>query len=106
MVLIAQVLPVPLEVQEPLSTRGNEARVERVIGHAVQNALDASAEVQPVRLSLERLGRFADALERFKPLMDPEKGSGDALDASFRTAECYYHLDQYQPAIAILSSIA
>jgi putative PEP-CTERM system histidine kinase len=48
-----------LEVQEPLSTRGHEARVERVIGHAVQNALDASAEVQPVRLSLERLGSYA-----------------------------------------------
>ncbi len=57
-------------------------------------------------LAYERLERFADALERFKPLMDPEKGKGDALDAAFRAAECYYHLDDYAPAIAILNAVA
>lgn len=57
-------------------------------------------------LALERLGKFDLALERFKPLMDPAKGTGDALDASFRTAECHYHLDQYAPAIEILTTIA
>lgn len=57
-------------------------------------------------LALERQAKFADALERFKPLADPAKGTGDALDASFRTAECYYHLDQYDQAIEILTVIA
>jgi tetratricopeptide (TPR) repeat protein len=57
-------------------------------------------------LSLERLSKFADALERFKGLMDPAKGLGDALDAAFRAAECYYHLDDYAPAIVILTTIA
>lgn len=57
-------------------------------------------------LTLERLGKFAEALERFKSLMDPAKGHGDALDASFRAAECYYHLDDYAPAIALLTTIS
>ncbi|MBI5549405.1 MAG: tetratricopeptide repeat protein [Deltaproteobacteria bacterium] len=57
-------------------------------------------------LALERLGKWAEALERFRPLMDPAKGSGDALDASFRAAECYYHLDEYLPAVEILSTVA
>ena len=56
-------------------------------------------------LSLEHQSKFTEALERFKALMDPEKGTGDALDASFRAAECYYHLDDYAPAIAILTAI-
>lgn len=57
-------------------------------------------------LSFERLGRFAEALERFKVLMDPVKGTGDALDASFRAAECLYHLDDFRPAVEILGTIA
>lgn len=48
-----------LELHEALSTRGHEQRVERVIGHAVQNAFDASQEHQPVVLRLERLGSYA-----------------------------------------------
>lgn len=48
-----------LQLDQPLSTRGHEARVERVIGHAVQNAFDASREEQPVMLKLERLGSYA-----------------------------------------------
>jgi len=57
-------------------------------------------------LAYERLGKFAEALERFKAQMDPAKGQGDVLDAAFRAAECYYHLDDFAPAIAILSTIA
>jgi len=57
-------------------------------------------------LSLERLGKFAEALDRFTPLADPAKGHGDSLDAAFRAAECHYHLEQYPQAIAILSVIA
>ncbi|MBN8503269.1 MAG: PEP-CTERM system histidine kinase PrsK [Burkholderiales bacterium] len=48
-----------LQIEQPLSTRGHEARVERVIGHAVQNAFDASDETQAVELLLERFGSYA-----------------------------------------------
>jgi len=44
---------------EPLSTRGHVERVERVVGHAVQNAFEASPDGQPVKLRLERLGSYA-----------------------------------------------
>ena len=67
--------------------------------HRAQAAFNAG-------LSLERLSKFAEALERFKPLADPAKGTGDALDAAFRVAECQYHLDQYAPAIEVLAVIA
>lgn len=48
-----------LEIDEPLATRGHPERVERVIGHAVQNAFDASEPDQPVRLLLKRHGSSA-----------------------------------------------
>jgi tetratricopeptide (TPR) repeat protein len=38
--------------------------------------------------------------------MDPAAGTGDALDAAFRVAECHYHLDDYRSAIEVLSVIA
>ncbi len=57
-------------------------------------------------LSYEKLGRFEEALDRFVPLADAEKGTGDALHAAFRVAECYYHLDNYTPAIELLAKIA
>jgi putative PEP-CTERM system histidine kinase len=44
---------------ESLSTRGHVERVERVVGHAVQNAFEASPDGQPVKLRLERLGSYA-----------------------------------------------
>ena len=37
-----QVPILDIEVREPLVTRGQEERIERVIGHLVQNALDAT----------------------------------------------------------------
>lgn len=57
-------------------------------------------------LALEKLGRYEEALDRFLPLADAEKGVGDALHAAFRVAECYYHLDNYPPAIELLAKIA
>ena len=46
-----------LEVREaaPLTTRGHEERIERVIGHVVQNALDATEPTGRVWLTLQRL---------------------------------------------------
>ncbi len=41
---------------EPLSTRGHEDRLERVLGHLVQNALDATPTTGRVWLALARQG--------------------------------------------------
>ncbi len=48
-----------LQIEEPLATRGHEERVERVIGHAVQNAFEASGDAQAVLLTLSRWGSNA-----------------------------------------------
>lgn len=45
------------------------------------------------------------ALERYKPLLDLEKGTGDQIDAGFRAAECLYHLEKFDDAIALLRRI-
>jgi len=47
-----------VELTEGVDTRGHEERVERIIGHVVQNAFDATEPGGHVRLKLERtLGR-------------------------------------------------
>lgn len=48
-----------LQVQAPLSARGQEERIERVLGHVVQNALDATPLDGRVWLRLERQGSNA-----------------------------------------------
>ncbi len=48
-----------VELVGEVATRGHEDRVERVIGHAVQNAFDASPEGLPVRLRIEAEGSSA-----------------------------------------------
>jgi putative PEP-CTERM system histidine kinase len=48
-----------VEVQARASTRGHEERVERVIGHAVQNAFDATPEHGKVWLKLDVEGSNA-----------------------------------------------
>ncbi|MFZ5443628.1 MAG: tetratricopeptide repeat protein [Myxococcota bacterium] len=57
-------------------------------------------------LALEKLKAWDDAWVRFSVLSDPAKGSGDALDAAFRVAECDYHLERYDEAIDILRTMA
>lgn len=47
---------VELQLQEKLATRGHEDRLERVIGHLVQNALDATDPAGRVGVTLERRG--------------------------------------------------
>jgi putative PEP-CTERM system histidine kinase len=44
-----------LELREPVHTRGHEDRLERVIGHVVQNALDATPAEGRVWLKVDRL---------------------------------------------------
>ena len=47
---------VAVEISEQLKTRGHEERLERVIGHVVQNALDATDMDGRVWVKLERQG--------------------------------------------------
>ena len=47
---------VELRISEHLATRGHEERLERVIGHLVQNALDATPEDGRVWVSLGKRG--------------------------------------------------
>jgi len=47
---------VELRISERLATRGHEERLERVIGHLVQNALDATPEDGRVWISLGKRG--------------------------------------------------
>ena len=47
--------PVPeLELEEPLVARGHEDRIERVIGHLVQNAIEATGKNGRVWIKLRR----------------------------------------------------
>jgi putative PEP-CTERM system histidine kinase len=47
---------VELKIRERLTTRGHEERLERVIGHLIQNALDATPASGAVWVLLERRG--------------------------------------------------
>jgi len=57
-------------------------------------------------LSLEKVKMWEEAYQRFSELSDPQKGTGDALDAAFRVAETLYHLERFPDAIAVLDAIA
>ena len=48
-----------LQLVSAVSTRGHDDRIERVIGHVVQNAFDASASGGVVRLTLDQWGSQA-----------------------------------------------
>ncbi len=48
-----------LDLKAGVSTRGHEERIERVLGHMVQNAFDASPTESSVRLQLDRSGSQA-----------------------------------------------
>jgi tetratricopeptide (TPR) repeat protein len=39
-------------------------------------------------------------------LADPSRGTGDALDASFRVAETHYHMERFDEAIEVLKQLS
>ncbi|MBZ4370243.1 tetratricopeptide repeat protein [Corallococcus sp. AS-1-6] len=57
-------------------------------------------------LAHQRLKEWDDAYGRFSELAEPQKGQGDALDASFRVAETFYHLERYEEAVKLLTTLA
>ena len=65
---------VEVQVQDPVVTRGHEERVERVLGHIVDNALDASGATDRVVLTLAREGSQAKIVIR---------DSGQGMSAEF-----------------------
>ena len=48
-----------IEIQDRVATRGHEERIERVLGHVVQNAFDATPAEGRVWLRLSRVGGLA-----------------------------------------------
>lgn len=57
-------------------------------------------------LSHEKLKQWAEARARFAALAEPTRGTGDALDASYRLAETLYHLERYDEASTILITLS
>lgn len=51
---MAQGRPIQVNLKEGLIARGHDERLERVLGHLVQNALDASTPDSPVWVDIER----------------------------------------------------
>lgn len=70
------------------------------------NSRHRRAALYNAGLSLEKLKAWDEAWVRFSELADPAKGTGDALDASYRVAETLYHSERYTDAIEVLKVIA
>lgn len=60
----------------------------------------------PLGLALQRQKKWEAALARFQERADPARGTGEALEASFRAAECLYQLDRFAEAAALLRGLA
>jgi tetratricopeptide (TPR) repeat protein len=57
-------------------------------------------------LAYEREKKWEPASSRFGQLADPERGTGEALEAAFRLAEAFYYLERYSDAAQVLGTIA
>jgi tetratricopeptide (TPR) repeat protein len=57
-------------------------------------------------LAYEREKKWEQASSRFVELADPERGTGEALEAAFRLAEAFYYLERYSDAARVLGTIA
>jgi putative PEP-CTERM system histidine kinase len=55
-------VPISLELEPDVTTFGHDDRLEHVIGHLVQNAIDASLPEGRVTVSVERAGGFASVI--------------------------------------------
>lgn len=70
------------------------------------NSQHRRAALYNAGLAHQRLKEWEEAWHRFSELADPARGQGDALDASFRVAETQYHLERYDEAIQVLTTVA
>ncbi len=65
-----------------------------------------SAALYQSGLAHERLEQWDAAAQRFAEIADAQKGTGDALEATFRLAETHYHQERYADAARLLSTLA
>jgi tetratricopeptide (TPR) repeat protein len=70
------------------------------------NSQHRRAALYNAGLAHQRLSEWEDGAMRFSELADPEKGTGDALDAAFRLAETHYQLERFDTAARLLKTIA
>ncbi len=70
------------------------------------NSQHRRAALYNAGLAHERLKEWEHAYIRFSELSDPQKGTGDALDAAFRIAETLYHMDRFEDCASVLQVIA
>ena len=70
-----------------------------------QNSIHLRPALYNAGLAHEKLKEWDAARLRFLELSDPQKGTGDALDAAFRVAETQYHLEQFDEAASLLAII-
>jgi TolA-binding protein len=70
------------------------------------NSQHRRAALYNAGLAHQKLAEWEDAAMRFSELAEPEKGTGDALDASFRLAETHYQLERFDAAAKVLRTIA
>lgn len=109
----AQGRELALRSMPPLRARGGSQRLERVIGHWVQNAIDATTPGQAVWMDLTRLGSFARLVvgdagkgmsaafvrdELFRPFRS-SKGDGMGIGAY----ECQQYLQELGGKILVHS---
>ena len=77
------------------------ARIADVHGQSTH----AATAIFNAGLSYQKLEEWRLALERFRAFVKAYEGP-DAIDAEFRIAQCFYHLDELQDARALLSALA
>ena len=65
----------------------------------------AAAALYDGGVAHQRLGQWRVALERFQAMTRQFTGP-DAVESSFRVAECHYHLDELPEAAAVLARLA
>ncbi len=114
-----EVTPVDLELagknDEELFAIGRAALAAGEFGRAAA-AFDRLVDLHPASrhvvtalldggMAHERLEQWRQALERFQALERRSTGPG-AWEASFRVAECHYHLDELAEAAAVLTRLA
>jgi putative PEP-CTERM system histidine kinase len=96
---------IDVDIRAAAATSGHEDRLEHVLGHLVQNALDASAKEEPVLVTLQRSDGFAvlEVADR-GPGMSPEF-IRDRLGKPFETTKSagmgigVYESNQYVTSI-------
>jgi putative PEP-CTERM system histidine kinase len=111
----AQGRELAVRARQPLRARGSAQRLERVIGHWIQNAIDATVAGQDLWVELVRMGSYAKLVvgdggkgmtaefvrdELFRPFSST-KGNGMGIGAY----ECQQYLQELGGKISVQSTV-